>query len=66
MHRTLEKQKCQIHKLTSENDAPKEKLKKFHAHNKSLPTGLGHMKQTNLKGFISTHISTRKSNGGVF
>ena len=56
MHGTLEKQKCQIDKLTSENDTGKEKLKKFCAQNKSLLLGLGRMKQTNLKGFVSTQI----------
>ena len=47
MQRTLQKQKKQINKLTTENSEAKDKLKKLRAHKKPL-------KQSNLKTFLST------------
>ena len=49
MQRTLQEQKKQINKLTSENIEVKDKLKKLHAHKKPL-------KQSNLKNFLSTQL----------
>ena len=47
MQCTLQEQKKQINKLTTENSEAKDKLKKLHAHKKPL-------KQSNLKTFLST------------
>ena len=49
MQPTLQEQKKQINKLTSENSEAKEKLKKLCAHKKPL-------KQRNLKNFLSTQL----------
>ena len=49
MQHTLQDQKRQINKLTSENTEAKDKLKKLHAHKKPL-------KQSNLKSFLSIQL----------
>ena len=49
MQRTLQEQKEQINKLTTENSEAKDKLKKLHAHKEPL-------KQSNLKTFLSTPL----------
>ena len=49
MQHTLQEQKKQINKLTTENSEAKDKLKKLCAHKKSL-------KQSNLKTFLSTPL----------
>ena len=49
MQHTLQEQKMQINKLTSENSEVKAKLKKLCAHKKPL-------KQSNLKNFLSTQL----------
>ena len=49
MQRTLQEQKKQINKLTTENSEAKDKLKKLRAHKKPL-------KQSNLKTFLSTPL----------
>ena len=49
MQHTLQKQKKQINKLTTENSEAKDKLKKLRAHKKPL-------KQSNLKTFLSTPL----------
>ena len=46
MQRTLQEQKKQINKLTTENSEAKDKLKKLCAHKKPL-------KQSNLKTFVN-------------
>ena len=57
MCRMLEKQKCHIEKLTSKNDAAKEKLKVLHSHNATPALGTsGQMKQTSLKNFVSSQL----------
>ena len=49
MQHTLQEQKKQINKLTTENSEAKDKLKKLRAHKKPL-------KQSNLKTFLSTPL----------
>ena len=61
MRKRLDKQKHQIDKLTNENEATKEKLRKWHSHNAAgLPVGKGgHGKQASgsLKTFVGLQLA---------
>ena len=60
MRRRLEKQKRQIERLTSDNEAAKEKLKKWHTRNAPPAMGkLGHGKHAaaSIKGFVGSQLA---------
>ena len=58
MKKTLEKQRRHIDKLTSDNEAAKEKLKRYHSH-AIVPGKVGHAKDgaAPVKGFVGSQLA---------
>ena len=54
MRHTLEKQKRQINKLTSQNNAAKQQIKQISEH--KVQPGVSGLKQSKIKSFVSTQI----------
>ena len=54
MRRTLEKQKRQINKLTSQNNAAKQQIKQISE--RKVQPGVSGLKQSKIKSFVSTQI----------
>ena len=54
MRHTLEKQKRQINKLTSQNNATKQQIKQINEH--KVQPGVSGLKQSKIKSFMSTQI----------
>ena len=54
MRHTLEKQKRQIYKLTSQNNAAKQQIKQINE--RKVQPGVSGLKQSKIKSFVSTQI----------